>query len=175
MGSPYHVHTFNNNISVVRSEKGFAKILNQVFGTMGKIVSFSNILDVLTHHRELQENGGGPEWAVLHKLLGDLHRAVKGSKRVVVFLEARYEWHGWEKFQRVIVLDFTKSDTRPVSPSLVTFASISDDDLGEYSSADLVLAFIRSMPWEVVDFRLASDTFSQSLLESKWLKDLASS
>lgn len=115
MGSPYFVHTITQNVSVVRTERGFLRILDPVLGTMG-------IFDrSLTYSLESFRAGllyiDGPAYTALADLLQSYDDAVSASARTVAFLEARYEWHGWEKFQRVIVFDFTKRDSKNGSPS----------------------------------------------------------
>lgn len=90
MGSPYHVHTQVNRIHVVTSSAGFERIRQIVIRNMGGVV-----------------NEYSPEWRVLNDLQSAYTEAMSSRSRSLVFLEARYEWQGWEKFQRVIVFDFS--------------------------------------------------------------------
>jgi len=53
-----------------------------------------------------------PEWCVVRDIYSNYRKAWFNNQRVMVFLEARYEWTGWEKFQRVLIIDFSgSSDT----------------------------------------------------------------
>jgi hypothetical protein len=49
----------------------------------------------------------GPEWRVLRDIYSNYRIAWLNNQRSMVFLEARYEWTGWEKFQRVVIFDFS--------------------------------------------------------------------
>lgn len=62
------------------------------------------------------EEGSSPEWVVLDNLRSAFHEAQSNRSRVVVFLEARYEWTGWEKFQRVVIFDFSGKKGALVKP-----------------------------------------------------------
>lgn len=95
MGSPYSVHKQVNRIHVVKSVTGFARIRDLICRSMGHT------------YESIMEFECGPEWVVLNDLLQAYDEALTSRSRVLVFLEARYEWTGWEKFQRVIVFDFT--------------------------------------------------------------------
>lgn len=102
MGSPYFVHQQINRVHVVRSVVGLNRIVNVVKRSMG--------CDVVS--------AGSPEWVVLNDIYSAFRSALASSSRSVVFLESRYEWRGWEKFQRVIIFDFSgkpsiHSDTIP--------------------------------------------------------------
>jgi hypothetical protein len=95
MGSPYFVHQQVNRIHVVRSARGLERVLAIVAKSMG-----------LSDWRTLKE---GPEQVVIHDLLRANDIALYSESRSCVFLEARYEWTGWEKFQRVIVFDYSSA------------------------------------------------------------------
>lgn len=95
MGSPYFVHAQSNDVHVVRTARGFERILKIVCQTMG-----------------YQRNGRSdfsdpmcPEEVVLRDLSMNFLLSQSERRRIVLFLEARYEWTGWKKFQRVIVFD----------------------------------------------------------------------
>lgn len=106
MGSPYFVHQQADAIHVVRSMEGFFRILNVVTTSMGlldpDIHSFEDLDRVMSFLRN------DPEWVVLNDLLSAYTTSRENRERRIVFLEARYEWRGWEKFQRVIIFDRTK-------------------------------------------------------------------
>lgn len=104
MGSPYFVHKAVNNVNVIKTEKGFFRLLDQVCGTMSLDRRFGKTSEVV----EFIEDNTGPETVVLDELFTEFLSAITSRKRSVLFLESRYEWHGWEKFQRAIVFDFTK-------------------------------------------------------------------
>lgn len=95
MGSPYYVHKQVNRIHVVRSFRGFEKILELVARSMG-----TNLYSVL-------RGGVGSERVVLDDLLDAYNKANSSRSRSIVYLEARYDWLGWEKFPRVIIFDFS--------------------------------------------------------------------
>lgn len=95
MGSPYFVHKQVNRTHVVRSFTGFERILEVVARSMG-----SSTFTIL--HSDC-----GPEKVVFDDLLEAYNQACSSRSRIVVFLEARYEWKGWDLFQRVIVFDFS--------------------------------------------------------------------
>lgn len=97
MGSPYFVHKQANRIHVVRTVVGFQRILKTVMRSMGMHDDLSTIKS-----RECS-----PEYRVLEDLYLAYQEAAKSCSRNVVFLESRYEWTGWEKFQRVIIFDFS--------------------------------------------------------------------
>lgn len=98
MGSPYFVHKQVNRIHVVKSHIGFERILDVILRSMNTTLSTVKV--------EMQ----GPEWVVFNDLLQAYAEALNSRSRVLVFLEARYEWRGWEKFQRVVVFDFTSTE-----------------------------------------------------------------
>ncbi len=98
MGSPYFVHKHTNAVHVVRTIRGFERILEVVATSMG-----------IRNADSVSEYSA--EWITLRDLRDMFASAWETRSRQVVFLEARYEWHGWEKFQRVIVFDFTQKDT----------------------------------------------------------------
>lgn len=50
-----------------------------------------------------------PEWVIYDQLCTAYQDAYGTKSRTLLFLEARYEWTGWEKFQRVVVFDFSGS------------------------------------------------------------------
>lgn len=116
MGSPYFVHTVTQNVSVVRTERGFLRILESVLGTMGiwecadmsSLASFRSVLRIVD----------GPANEALESLLQSFYDAQNASARTVVFLGACYEWRGSDKFQRVIVFDFTKKTVKAAPPSV---------------------------------------------------------
>lgn len=95
MGSPYYVHQQANRVHVVRTLVGFERIWKVIANTMN--VSHLNTEDLV----------GSPEGEVHENLCVAYADAVSSRSRVVVFLESRYEWNGWEKFQRVIIFDFS--------------------------------------------------------------------
>lgn len=101
MGSPYFAHKQVNRIHVVKTFSGFKKILSIIAASMGSTTS-AVIADRYS-----------PEWVIFSDLLGAYNDAARSNSRTLLFLEARYEWTGWEKFQRVIVFDF--SGKRPSS------------------------------------------------------------
>lgn len=94
MGSPYQVHTHVNRTHVVKSSKGFLRIAKILIQSMG-------VTSVSVY---------SPEYRALVDVIKAYNKSAKFNQRVCVFLEARYEWTGWEKFQRVIIFDF--SDVR---------------------------------------------------------------
>lgn len=94
MGSPYFVHKQVNRIHVVKSQIGFERIRDLISSSMG----YNSLTKV---------NEFSPEWVVLNDLLQAYQEAEASRSRSLIFLEARYDWLGWEKFQRVIVFDFT--------------------------------------------------------------------
>lgn len=100
MGSPYFVHAHVHRVHVVKTTIGFERILLVVRRSMG-----------LADSTKVDEHS--PEWVVLRDLLLSYQRALSSHSRVVVYLEARYEWRGWEKFQRVIVFDFSNKAAVP--------------------------------------------------------------
>lgn len=113
MGSPYFVHTTSQNISVIRTEVGFLRTLPSILGTLGvwDCLDFSSVRTVELSLSLID----GPAYVVLVDLIQAFKTASQQSKRTVVFLGARYEFRGWEKFQRVIVFDMTKSTKRTPS------------------------------------------------------------
>jgi len=99
MGSPYFVHKHVNRTHVVRSFDGFNKILEVIARSMG--TTTSTVIEALCL------DNWSPEGVVFNDLLQAYNEACSSRSRVTLFLEARYEWTGWEKFQRVIVFDFS--------------------------------------------------------------------
>jgi len=95
MGSPYFAHKQVNRIHVVRSFSGFKRILSTIARSMDKTTS-AVIADRYS-----------PEWVIFSDLLSAYNGAARSNSRTLLFLEARYEWTGWEKFQRVVVFDFS--------------------------------------------------------------------
>lgn len=106
MGSPYFVHKQANRVHVVRSYRGFNKLLDTICHTFED----GRTLDIVS------QDYCSPEWRVLHDLYSSFRDAWLTNSRQVVFLEARYEWSGWEKFQRIIVFDFSGSCNRDPLP-----------------------------------------------------------
>lgn len=96
MGSPYLVHSQVSRIHVVKTLRGFKSVLNIVAKSMnsGHVRYFNPDMD-----------SSCPEWVVFRDILLAYRDAFLNSSRSVVFVEARYEWDGWENFQRVIVID----------------------------------------------------------------------
>lgn len=95
MGSPYFVHQQANRVHVVRSTTGFERIWKVIANSM-------NVSHLIT-----EDLIDSPEGVVYGSLREAYSNAIFSKSRVVVFLESRYEWHGWEKFQRVIIFDFS--------------------------------------------------------------------
>lgn len=95
MGSPYFVHKQVNRIHVAKTPEGFERILKVICHSMG--------FDITAVTAETC----WPEWVVLNDLYSAEREAANTSSRVVVFLEARYEWTGWKKFQRVVIIDYS--------------------------------------------------------------------
>lgn len=111
MGSPYHVHSYGT-VHVVKTERGFLAIAKIVLSSAGikcSITSFNSLTDLRCLLNEL----AGGDYGLLHDLLLGFDTAVFQRSRLALFLEARYEWKGWEKFQRSIVFDFTRYDVLP--------------------------------------------------------------
>lgn len=52
------------------------------------------------------------ETQLFRDIMDKASEAIKNRSRTCLFLEPRYEWTGWEKFQTAIVLDFTDSSNR---------------------------------------------------------------
>lgn len=94
MGSPYFVHQQANRIHVVRSDVGFNRILGVIVKSMG-MPDINHVSDY------------SPEYRVIQDITQSYTAARESNSRSVVFLESRYEWLGWEKFQRVIIFDFS--------------------------------------------------------------------
>lgn len=108
MGSPYFVHKQVNRIHVVRTSRGFERILEVIARSMGRDLSTVKV------------DRYSPEWVVYDNLRSAFDEASGTKSRVAVFLEARYEWRGWEKFQRVVIFDFSgkeKDGKRVVEPN----------------------------------------------------------
>lgn len=98
MGSPYVVHKQVNRIHVVKSAVGFERILSVLLRSMSDTLSIYTI------------DTCSPEWFVLNDVTSAFFEAMDSNSRALTFLGARYDWRGWEKFQRVIVFDFTGKD-----------------------------------------------------------------
>lgn len=99
MGSPYFVHTQTSRVHVTKTSRGFFRILKTVLHSMGH----GDFDEFMSKY----ENIHSPEWRSLRDIVDAGCRAASERKRAVLYLEARYEWTGWEKFQRVIVIDFS--------------------------------------------------------------------
>lgn len=113
MGSPYSVHRQVNRIHVVKSVASLNKILFTVMRTMG-VRSF----DAPMHDLVAQWS---PEWACLRDILLAYRESYTTNSRQTIFLEARYEWTGWEKFQRVIIFDNCRSTFEPLDDHSVVY------------------------------------------------------
>lgn len=112
MGSPYVVHQPVGNVNVVRTERGFIRLFNQVCTSAGYPgvvnVESASHLDYLFGEQSNLYNLYGSLMPVLRSLLDTFLKAQADQSRVVLFLGVKYEWTGWEKFQRAIVFDLTK-------------------------------------------------------------------
>lgn len=96
MGSPYFVHRQANRVHVIKTAVGLSRVLDIVLKTMYPHRMTTAIDSV---------DDGCPEWVVLRDILKAYRASFHTNSREVIFLEARYEWTGWEKFQRVIIID----------------------------------------------------------------------
>lgn len=96
MGSPYFVHKQINRIHVIKTLVGLGRVLPIVVRSMGKR-SLANHINLVDER--------SPEWVVLRDVLNAYRESFHTNSRAVIFLEARYEWTNWDKFQRVLVLD----------------------------------------------------------------------
>lgn len=99
MGSPYIVSTIST-ISTIRSLRGYCRVLDLIKRTMGYAgspnVNPDGTWDIVT-----------PEDVVIMQLSQEMICSVLKRDRRIITLQARYDWQGWEKFQRGIILDFT--------------------------------------------------------------------
>lgn len=118
MGSPYFVHRQVNRIHVVKTVGGLARVLTLVQRSMGmKIIDTNiNLVDRCC-----------PEWVVIRDVLLGYREAFLTNSRQTIFLEARYEWTGWEKFQRVLILDNCRSTFEALSDVLVHHYELLED------------------------------------------------
>lgn len=134
MGSPYHVHS-HITVSTVRSIRGFNRVVDLVRNTMG-----------VPEGVQLTSLVGSPEYRVLTELHQTLFDCLRERSRKVVFLEARYYWTGWEKFQRAIIVDFSH-DVRPdegVTLGRYQQAWFEGEQARDPSEGEFVLGFV---PW----------------------------
>lgn len=109
MGSPYSVHRHVNRIHVVKTAAGLGRVLAIVQNSMG-LKTVGNHINLLNE---------GPEWRVIRDMLVAYREAYFTHSRQVVFLEARYEWTGWEKFQRVVIFDNCRDTFTGLNDALV--------------------------------------------------------
>lgn len=118
MGSPYFVHRQVNRIHVVKTAAGLERVLSLVQRSMGvKIIDTRiNLVDRCC-----------PEWVVIRDVLLAYREAFMTHSRQVIFLEARYEWTGWEKFQRVLILDNCRDSFEALSDVLVCHYELLQD------------------------------------------------
>lgn len=110
MGSPYFVHKIVGNVNVVRTERGFVRLFNQVCTSAGypgvNVESLGHLYYLFDDESEGLDYGS--LMPVLRSLVYTFQTAQADQSRVVLFLGAGYEWTGWEKFQRAVVFDLTK-------------------------------------------------------------------
>lgn len=99
MGSPYIFSTIST-ISTIRSLRGYRRVLDLVKKTM----DYKGSLQVSPDGTWNIET---PEDVVIMQLSQEVIRSILKRDRRIVTLQAKYEWLGWEKFQRSIVIDFT--------------------------------------------------------------------
>jgi hypothetical protein len=118
MGSPYFVHKQANRIHVIKTASGLARILNTVQNTMG-VRSIDNLINLV--------DDCSPEWVVIRDILLAYRSSFHTNSRQVIFLEARYEWTGWEKFQRVIIIDNCKGTLEAINDELIRHFRLLED------------------------------------------------
>lgn len=120
MGSPYAVLR-SDRVSVIRTLRGFKQALIRIDGIIdGRLASRIELCSDFAALLELTEwfmdNSGSAEARLMFDLVYEAADALKARQRRVLFLEARYSWTGWEKFQSAIVLDFS-GKTEPARKS----------------------------------------------------------
>jgi len=103
------MHRHVNRIHVIKTPAGLERVLAVVQNTMG-------LKNVGNHINLVNE---GPEWCIIRDILLAYQEAIETHSRQAIFLEARYEWTGWEKFQRVIILDNCRGTFTGLSDALV--------------------------------------------------------
>lgn len=121
MGSPYSVHRQVNRIHVVKSVAGLNKILFTVMNTMGVQSTGEPMHDLVAQWC--------PEWVCLRDILLAYRESYHTNSRQTIFLEARYEWKGWKKFQRVIIFDNCRGTFEPLDDHTVAHFGLLDCDI----------------------------------------------
>lgn len=121
MGSPYSVHRQVNRIHVIKSVASLNKVLFTVMRTMG-IRSFEAPM-----HDQVEQ--WSPEWVCLRDILLAYRDSYQTNSRQTIFLEARYEWKGWEKFQRVIIFDNCRNTFEPIDDHSVAYFELAGYDV----------------------------------------------
>jgi len=111
MGSPYAVMR-SDRVSVVRTYRGFTKVIarldNIIHGRFAPFLASCTDFESLRATAELfMDEVGSAEARLIYELTYEASNAAKLRTREVLFLEARYEWTGWERFQSAVVLDFS--------------------------------------------------------------------
>lgn len=101
MGSPYEISATSNHIHVIKTQRGFEKILTIISVSAGRpdnswkeCFDFRDPLDV-----------------ILIDFFKTALETFDKRGQCVVMLNPRYDWTGSKKFSRIILLDFTKRQT----------------------------------------------------------------
>lgn len=119
MGSPYAVLS-SDRVSVIRTFVGFVKTLRRINhiidGPFDTALGQATDFDMLYRHIEAYCLAvGSAEARLMLNLTEEAAFAFNMRQRRVLFLEARYVWTGWEKFQSAIVLDFSGKLSRSMT------------------------------------------------------------
>lgn len=114
MGSPYHVHEFDR-VHVIRTARGFSNLLSVLVKRVAPELSTQSLEVVFTETSRIWD---GPEGPLFNSIFSCFGRAILHKRRTALFLEARYEWKGWEEFQRSIIFDFSGEDREGLSTEL---------------------------------------------------------
>lgn len=130
MGSPYFVHKQANRIHVIKTYVGLKRVLPIVLRSMGDVA--------LLRADSLKADQCSPEWVVIRDVLIAYRESFMTNSRAVIFLEARYEWLGWDKFQRVIVLDNCSDSFEGIDDDLVAHYMLDDEKTRERAEGDSI-------------------------------------
>lgn len=97
MGSPYEITVSKNTIHVIKTKRGFEKILSIISTSAGQLGD--SWIDCHCYRDPLD--------AILMDFFKVALDTVKNRAQCVVTLSPRYDWTGSTRFSRTIFLDFT--------------------------------------------------------------------
>lgn len=126
MGSPYIISTIST-VSTIRSLRGYRRVLDMVKKSMG----YPGSPKVAPDGTWIVES---PEDVVIMRLSQEVIKSVLKRDRRIITLQATYDWLGWEKFQRSVVIDFTHPARDDEKSYVVTARSIGNEAFKDAST-----------------------------------------